>query len=119
MENRVEILRNYIDELVRRDAPGQYWFVERHIFAVSNYAMMIALKRNLDQEVATICNAVRNHSNKSSIHDGYSELIKDADVFAHYFYNTSLPVENKEILRLERLLKEFKLMELRNNNCCQ
>lgn len=156
MENRIETVRTAIDALVKEKKPGEFWFVERHMFAVSNFAAMLALKRSLQpetaaiigllhdihtlltgdstnhaalgsnqaeqiltqlqaftlQEISIICNAIKNHSSKATIHDEYSELIKDADVLAHYFYNTSLPVPSHETARLQSLLQELKLHKI-------
>ena len=153
MGNRIEVLRSSIDKLVGAESQGGSWFVESHLFAVSNFAAMIALKRGLDPEIATmigllhdihtlltgdpenhakqgsilarkilggldivtdderdaICTAIRNHSKKRTIHDAYSELAKDADVLSHYFYNTTLPVFEKDQARLEALREEFEL----------
>lgn len=154
MENKVEKLRSAIDELVGNKTQGELWFVERHMFSVSHFAAMIALKRSLDPEIAVmigllhdihtvltdnpknhaefsglkakeilsslkivsdeeleiICNAIKNHSSKAMVHDAYSELAKDADVLSHYFFNTSLPVAEKEKIRLEKLMAEFGIL---------
>jgi len=52
MENRVEILRKYIDKLTENKVRGKYWFVERHMYTVSQFAAMLALKRGLSPEIA-------------------------------------------------------------------
>lgn len=153
MENNIEKLRSFIDELISKNGRGKLWFVERHMFSVSNFAAMIAMKRNLDSQIATIiglmhdihtiltdnpvnhaefsslksreilselkivsdaelqiiCNAIKNHSLKNLVHDEYSEIIKDADVLSHYFYNTSLPVVEDERVRLKKIMVEFGL----------
>jgi len=153
MRNRIETLRNHLDKLIKDRDNEWFWFVETHIFAVSNLAAMIALKRGLDPELATmigllhdihtlltgdpekhakhgsekarkileglrivddeeleiICNAIRNHSKKAVTQDEYSELIKDADVLSHYFYNITLPLFAKDVERLAALKTEFSL----------
>ena len=53
-ENRVEILRDFIDELIKNKVRGEFYFIERHMFAVSNFAAMLAMKRGLDLEIALI-----------------------------------------------------------------
>ena len=58
-------------------------------------------------EIEIIKNAIYNHRNKNKIHDEYSELIKDADVLQHYYYNSTLPNFEKEKKRLSNLKKEF------------
>jgi len=54
MENRVEILRNHIDELIKSKERGEFYFIERHVHVVSNFAAMLAMKRDLDIEIALI-----------------------------------------------------------------
>ena len=153
MENRIETLRTFIDELLKNKKRGNLWFVERHMYSVSTFAAMIAKKRNLNPEISTIIGllhdihtlladdsvnhaalgclkakemlielnivsdeeleiiscAIKNHSAKAIVHDVYSELIKDADVMSHYFFNTSLSVVEGEKERLESLFHEFGL----------
>jgi len=53
-ENRVEVLRDFIDGLIKDKGRGAFYFIERHMFAVSNFAAMLAMKRGLDLEVALI-----------------------------------------------------------------
>ncbi|MCL2545934.1 MAG: HD domain-containing protein [Oscillospiraceae bacterium] len=155
MENRVEILRRHIDEIVLAQTKrhGELWFVEHHLHSVSNFAAMLAIKRKLNHEIAImigllhdihslltddskdhalhgsarareilrplnivtdeelemICTAVKHHSTKNAVHDVYSELVKDADVLSHYFFNPSLPIIKHEQARLENLLCELGL----------
>ena len=153
MENRIETLRRYIDNIIINKERGKFWFVERHMHAVSKFSAMLAIKRNLNPETATIigllhdihtlitddhidhaalgaikaaeilgelsiadaeesaviCTAIKNHSTKSTVDDAYSELVKDADVLTHYFFNVSLPVADWEKARLESLLAELSL----------
>ncbi len=61
------------------------------------------------EEIEIIKNGIYNHSDKINIHDSYDELIKDADVLQHHFYNSTLPVFEHEKQRLKKLLKEFSL----------
>lgn len=58
-------------------------------------------------EVNIICTAIANHSNKYDTDDEYSELLKDSDVLQHYLYNTSFKVAEKELVRLDNILKEL------------
>ena len=127
MGNRIETLRDYIVKLLDEEGRKRSRFIENHLFAVSNFAAMIAMKRGLDPEVATmigllhdiytaltgnsekhaklgsvlareilakldittqeetdaICDAIRHHSKKRSVHGPYCELVKDADVLSH------------------------------------
>lgn len=52
MLNRVEILRNYIDELIKNKERGKFWRIDRHMETVSQFAAMLALKRGLNPEIA-------------------------------------------------------------------
>lgn len=159
MENRIEILRNVIDGLVDCKGQKEWFFMSRHMYAVSGYAAMLATKRGLDNEVATmigllhdihtiitgnpdkhakhgsvmareilselgvvtngeieiICNAIRHHGKKAETHDEYSELIKDADVLDHHFFNTILPVIEKDKERLGKLFAELGINNTGNN----
>lgn len=60
-----------------------------------------------DAEIDIICTAILNHSNKSTIDDEYSEILKDADVLNHYFYNTDFKILEHEKERLEKLFIEL------------
>lgn len=60
-------------------------------------------------EINLITTAVYNHSDKDKIGGEYDELLKDADILQHIFYNISLPVRDYEQERYERLRKEFTL----------
>jgi uncharacterized protein len=60
-----------------------------------------------EAEVATICEAIAHHSIKGEVHGTYDELLKDADVLAHWTYNTLLPPIGKERARLAALQKEL------------
>ena len=151
MENRVEVLRQYIRKLINAEERGEFYYVNEHMMAVSNFAAMLALKRDLNPEMATImgllhdihtvlandptnhavlgaikareilkelniltceeletvCNSIHNHSSKAIVQDNYSELLKDADVMAHYLFNVNLPVMQNEVERLGKLRVEF------------
>lgn len=54
MRNRVEILRDAIDEMAGRGGKGVFFFVLRHMYSVSAFAAMLAKKRGLDAELATM-----------------------------------------------------------------
>lgn len=153
MENRIEVLRSHLDALSAAKERGPYWFVDRHMFAVSGFAALLAQKRGLDPELSAmigllhdihtlltdspknhaaagarrageildelgivtvqereiICTAIRNHSSKGCVQDAYSELIKDADVLGHAFFNPLIPVEKQEEARFLQLKAELGL----------
>ena len=55
MVNRLETLRLKIDELIKEKQPenDKYFFV--HLYGVSQFCTLLALKRNLNIELATTC----------------------------------------------------------------
>lgn len=61
-----------------------------------------------EDEITIITHVIAVHSNKTERHDGpISELLKDADVAQHYFYNTNIPLAQKDNYRLFYLLEEL------------
>ncbi|MDR2599190.1 MAG: HD domain-containing protein [Oscillospiraceae bacterium] len=69
--NRVEVLRNYIDKTIqkmkyREDQRCAYV----HLYGVSHFCALIALKRNQDAELATIA---------GMLHDFYTYKMMDAE----------------------------------------
>jgi uncharacterized protein len=60
-----------------------------------------------NDEIASICNAIANHSDKAAIDDDLSELLKDADCLQHHLYNPSLPVAESRKDRLRKALAEL------------
>ncbi|WP_031420426.1 HD domain-containing protein [Lachnoclostridium phytofermentans] len=65
------------------------------------------MKAYNDNEIKIITNAIANHSDKRSIHDEYDELLKDADVMDHCFYNNDFSIAEWEFDRYNNLLIEF------------
>ena len=158
MKNRLEVLRSKIDELISETGAyaGDFY---THLYSVSKFAALLALKRGLDPEIAqasgmlhdiyqvtdgtteqhgargaiiaekilrelglysdeeieTIKTAIHWHSKKRKFHGPYEELLKDADVMSHYFYNTDFPIKymgmfphlEKGRARYESILKEL------------
>ena len=62
-----------------------------------------------DDEIKIIISAISKHSEKSTVHEPYDELLKDADVMDHCFYNTDFPIAEREKVRYNNLLMEFGL----------
>lgn len=56
-----------------------------------------------EEEIGIIKTAISHHSDKKTIHDAYSELLKDADVLQNSLYVTSFEVKHRK-----RLKKTFK-----------
>ena len=46
-----------------------------------------------DEEIEIIKTAIHWHSKKRKFHGPYDELLKDADVMSHFFYNTDYPAK--------------------------
>jgi uncharacterized protein len=61
----------------------------------------------VEEEIKIICEMISNHSDKQTIDDVYSELLKDADVLQHYLYNTSFEIMPHESIRLTRIIDEL------------
>jgi len=55
MRNRLEILRNEIDNLIMKKQPGDFRHFIIHLYGVAGFCSMLALKRNLDVELAATC----------------------------------------------------------------
>ena len=158
MNNRLEILRSKVDDLIQETGShaGEFY---AHLYSVSKFGALLALKRGLnpeiaatcgmlhdiyqvtagtsedhgakgakvaeeilrklglysDEEITTITTAIHWHSKKRKIHGPYDELLKDADVMCHFFYNTDIPIQymgrfphpEKGRARYESLLVEF------------
>lgn len=62
-----------------------------------------------DNEIEIIVNSVARHSDKRIIHEPYDELLKDADVMDHCFYNNDFPIAEWEIERYNKLRAELAL----------
>jgi uncharacterized protein len=60
-----------------------------------------------DKEILIITTAISRHCDKSSIHEPYDEILKDADVLSHCFYNPDFPVNDNENERYKKLLVEL------------
>ena len=149
MENRLEILRVEMDKLIMKSNHPRAYF--SHLYCVSHFCTLLALKRKLNVELATTCGmlhdianvngsggdnhalkgaeeageflrainlyhdediktittAISRHSEKNAVHEPYDELLKDADVMSHSFYNNDFPVSEWEVERYNNLLVEF------------
>jgi len=58
-------------------------------------------------EIDIICEAIHNHSDKLKTHSSFSEVLIDADVMQHCFYNPFYEVAEHEKIRFEKLKLEF------------
>jgi len=66
-----------------------------------------ALNLYSDKEISTITTAISRHCDKSATHEPYDEILKDADVLSHCFYNPNFSVSDGEIERYRKLLAEL------------
>ena len=151
--NRLEELRIRMNELILNNDPQLICNFIAHMYGVSKFCTLLALKRKLNPELAATCGmlhdiyymtggnseehaikgavqaegllkemgeysdeeiklivtAISHHSDKRSIHDVYAELLKDADVMDHCFYNPDSPVAEQEKVRYRQLLEELRL----------
>jgi len=151
MSNRLERLRFEVDKLIAEFQPHNARYFFNHLYGVSEYCALLALRRGLDpelaaasgmlhdiyqvtagsieqhavlgaevaegvllatglyekDEIAVITTAISRHSKKRKLHDPYDEVLKDADVMSHCFYNTGFPPVEKEVLRYGRILEEL------------
>ncbi|WP_297417882.1 HD domain-containing protein [Clostridium sp.] len=150
--NRIEILRQYIDNILLNMSD----FEERrcayvHLYGVAQSCALIALKRGENAELATmagmlhdiysyarmdtkdhahkgavlakeiltslqitnedetkiICYAIYTHSEKGLVHSDFNEILIDADVLQHCFYNPTFEILPHEKSRYEKLKIEF------------
>jgi len=69
--------------------------------------MLKDLKQYSTEEINVITTAIAKHSKKRKIHGPYDEVLKDADVMDHCFYNPVFPILEKEVVRYNKLLDEF------------
>ena len=59
------------------------------------------------EEQKTILSAIFHHSDKNTVNDVYDEIVKDADVLQHYYYNVNKTVHVNEAARLKKILNEL------------
>ncbi len=55
MKSRLEILREEIDSLIMNGPQNKICLLSAHIYGVSKFCTLLALKRNLDAELAVAC----------------------------------------------------------------
>ena len=65
------------------------------------------IKLYSDEDITIITTAISRHSDKGAVHEPYDEILKDADVLSHCFYNPDFPVSDWEIERYTNLLIEL------------
>lgn len=60
-----------------------------------------------EDEKDLICAAIYNHSDKSTIHSRFDEILKDADIMQHVLYNPLFDIKRHEQKRFASLQTEF------------
>lgn len=55
MENRLELLRQRVDELVKRVHLDKQRYFYVHLYGVSHFGALLAIRRGLDPELASAC----------------------------------------------------------------
>ncbi len=55
MESRLELIRKEIDKLIMNGSQNKICLLSAHIYGVSKFCTLLALKRNLDAELAATC----------------------------------------------------------------
>ena len=59
------------------------------------------------EEIELIYSAIYHHSDKKIINEPFDEILKDADVMQHIFYNPLFEIKAHELERFNNLKKEF------------
>ena len=57
--------------------------------------------------ITNLLSVISKHNDKQAIHEPYDEILKDADVLSHCFYNPDFPISDWEIDRYKNLLFEL------------
>ena len=82
-----------------------------HAYSGAEMARVALRNMNIfsDDEKIIILSAIFHHSQKKQIHDGYDEVLKDADILSLFFNDPEFRVFYRDAQRLENLLKELKI----------
>ena len=136
--SRLKDLRKHVDaELERMPDPEKRISAAAHLYGVSLAATMLAKKRGLDPELASMAGMLHDlHAYHTGSYDDHahkgaelarqileelklteagetdlicSELLKDADVIHHCLNDVAKPVKEKEQKRFESICAEFGL----------
>jgi uncharacterized protein len=82
-------------------------YVKEHALlgAIEAEGLLQDLEVFTEEEIETIKTAICHHSDKKTIHDKYSELLKDADLLQDSLYNTSFEIKHRK--RLKKIYKNL------------
>ncbi|PJI07286.1 MULTISPECIES: HD domain-containing protein [Clostridium] len=78
-----------------------------HKGAVLAKEILASLKITNEDETKIICDAIYTHSEKEFVHSDFNEVLIDADVLQHCFYNPTFEIMPHEKTRYEKLKIEF------------
>lgn len=81
-----------------------------HKGAIIAKEILTSLQLFSEDEIERVCSAIYNHSDKSSKHSCFDEVLIDADVFQHCLYNPLFEVAEHEKQRYKALQLEFSLI---------
>ena len=132
--NRIEVISAVVSEMIATLPEERRQKAYIHLFGTAQTAGLIALRRDVNAELAqisgllhdyrkyltgvdekhaeesgNITRAIANHSDKENVGLPLDEVLKDADVLQHVLQNTTLPIRDKYEKRFEKLKKEFSL----------
>lgn len=85
----------------------KFGYVKEHAWlgAVESESLLKEPGLFTDKEIEIIRTAISHHSDKKTVHDKYSELLKDADILQESLYNTTFRMKHKK--RLKEIYKEL------------
>jgi uncharacterized protein len=85
----------------------KFEYVKNHgaLGAVEAEKILRKLELFSEEEIELVKRAVRNHSNKKTEHDKYSELLKDADLLQNTIYRSEIEIKHKD--RLKKVFRNF------------
>jgi len=79
MDNRLEKLRIEIDKLIYEKQPEKIRFYIEHLYSVARYCSLLALKRNLNQEIAMTSGMLHDIANVNGDGGSAKHPIKGAE----------------------------------------
>ena len=100
-------------------------YVKEHALlgAIEAENLLRELEVFTNEEIEIIKTAISHHSDKKTVHDKYSELLKDADLLQNSLYNTSVEIKHRKRLKkvfknlgIKIKIKKIKELEEREEN---
>lgn len=78
-----------------------------HKGAVMAREILESLRIFSEEEMRAVCTAIYRHSDKAITQNALDEILKDADVLQHVWYNSLFEVKQTEQERYEKLVAEL------------